>query len=353
MNPCALNVRALPFFALSLCALNLCASNPGALTLRGPGLTAAAEVAHAYDTILNADFDRLPALEEATCGPAPEEVCFVLRALSSWWQIQLDPESLALDAGFSALVERAIDETTAWTTREPGRAEAWFYLGAARGARAQWKVLRHERLSAARDGKRIKAALERALALDPEMHDAAFGIGLYRYYADVAPAFLRWLRWLLLLPGGDRAEGLEQMLRASRHGTLVQGEADYQLHLIYLWYEERFADALELVLALQQRYPQNPLFRQIEAEIRDVYFSDARGSLAASESLLALARTGEVHRADLAEVHARLNIATQLDRLGDRDRARAMLDRLIDERPSAPAGALRRAERLRHAMDRR
>jgi hypothetical protein len=27
------------------------------------------------------------------------------------------------------------------------------------------------------DGKRIKAALERALALDPGMHDASFGIG--------------------------------------------------------------------------------------------------------------------------------------------------------------------------------
>ena len=53
--------------------------------------------------------------------------------------------------------------------RRPGprasreRAEAWFYLGAAYGARVQWRVLREQRLAAARDGKRIKESLERAL----------------------------------------------------------------------------------------------------------------------------------------------------------------------------------------------
>ena len=68
-------------------------------------------------------------------------------------------------------------------------------------------MLRGEQLAAARDGKRIKDALERALALDPALQDAYFGIGLYHYYADVAPAAFKMLRWLLLLPGGDRARG--------------------------------------------------------------------------------------------------------------------------------------------------
>jgi hypothetical protein len=68
-------------------------------------------------------------------------------------------------------------------------------------------VLRRERLSAARDGKRIKEALERALTLDPRLQEAYFGIGLYHYYADVAPTAAKMLRWLLLLPGGDKAQG--------------------------------------------------------------------------------------------------------------------------------------------------
>ena len=114
---------------------------------------------------------------------------------------------------------RAIAEAERLAAAEPNRAEAWFYLGAAYGVRAQFRVYRVERLAAARDGKRIKEALEKALALDPAMHDAEFGIGMYRYYAGVAPAIFRFLRFLLLLPGGDREGGLAQLERASHAGT--------------------------------------------------------------------------------------------------------------------------------------
>ena len=140
------------------------------------------------------------------------------------------------------------------------RAEAWFYLGGAYGARAQWRGLRGDALAAARDGKRIKDALEKALALDPALQDAYFGIGLYRYYAAVAPALARMLRWLFLLPGGDREEGLAQMLRARERGELLTSEADHQLALIYLWYEKRPDRALELMRALSQRHPRNRAF---------------------------------------------------------------------------------------------
>ena len=198
---------------------------------------------------------------------------------------------------------------------EPKRAEAWFYVGAAYGVRAQFRVYRVERLAAARDGKRIKEALEKALALDPAMHDAEFGIGMYRYYAGVAPAIFRFLRFLLLLPGGDREGGLEQLERAGQLGLLVRGEAQFQIHVLYLWYEHKSKEALAIIRGLQQRYPHNPLFRQIEAEILDVYFHDHAASLKASEQLLALAQSRAVFRADIAEQRrARRNIATADER---------------------------------------
>lgn len=313
------------------------------------GLTAGPVVAAAYDVVLNADFDRMPEVLARTCPPAPVVACLGLRALATWWEIQLDPQDTSLDARFAREVEAAIAEATAWTAREPERAEAWFYLGAGLGTRGQWRVLRERRLAAARDGTRIKAALERALALDPDLHDARFGIGAYRYYADIAPAYLRWLRWLLLLPGGDRAGGLAEMEQASRHGVLVGAEAQYQLQVVYLWYENRFIEALALIRGLQQRYPRNPLFRQIEAEILDVYVHDAAASLEASTRLLAAAERGDVNRAALAAVAARLNIAVQLDRLGHRDRARAALDALLAANPIAPRAAVERARALRRA----
>jgi hypothetical protein len=340
--------RAFPLLVLALTALALPAASAPKT-----GLTAAPVVARAYDAVLDADFDRMPEVLTATCGPAPPVACLGLDALALWWEIQLDPTSRALDGRFSRKVDAAITEAARWAAREPDRAEAWFYLGAALGVRGQWKVLREERLSAARDGKRIRDALERALALDPTMRDADFGIGVYRYYAAVAPAYLRWLRWLLFLPGGNRAEGLAAMERASREALLVRAEAQYQLHVVYLWYEQRARDARQLVVGLQSRYPRNPLFWQIEADIDDLYLHDANASLAASERLLARARGGQVNRASMAEIRARLNIAVQLERLGQRDRARAEVDAIIAAQPKAPADALTRARALRRRLDRR
>jgi tetratricopeptide (TPR) repeat protein len=276
-----------------------------------PGITAAPVIAHAYDLILDANFDALNSVLPSTCPPAPAVACRGLEALSLWWQIQLDLRNRSLDATFVAAADRAINDALRMTQAEPQRAEAWFYLGAAYGVRSQYRVYRQERLAAARDGKRIKESLERAIALDPAMHDAEFGIGMYRYYAGVAPAIFRFLRFLLLLPGGDRAGGLDQLERASRDGVLVRGEAQFQIHVLYLWYEHKAKEALAIIRALQERYPHNPLFHHIEAEILDVYFHDHAASLKASEQLLSLAQSHAVFRTDVAEKLARRNIAKQ------------------------------------------
>jgi hypothetical protein len=173
---------------------------------------------------------------------------------------------------------------------------------------------------------------------------------MYRYYADVAPAVLKFLRWLLQLPGGNRVEGLQQLERAATEGQLVRGEAQYQIHVLYLWYEDKFREALGIVRTLQGRYPRNPLFYQIEAEILDVYFHDPAESLRASERLLARAAEGTVARPALAETVARLNMARQLHALKQTGAALAQLDAIIAAKPAMPAGALARAQRLRREI---
>jgi hypothetical protein len=42
---------------------------------------------------LDADFDRMPRSCATTCGPAPRVACLGLKALSTWWEILLDPQS--------------------------------------------------------------------------------------------------------------------------------------------------------------------------------------------------------------------------------------------------------------------
>lgn len=267
-------------------------------------LTESRRLAAVYDSILDAEFDRVAAQIRETCPPAPEAACKALAAISLWWQIQIEPESRALDQPLKTAVEAAQSVARAWSEREPRNAAAWFYVAAAYAPLIQWKVLRGERVSAARAGKSAKDALERALAIDPTIADAYFGIGVYHFYADVAPAYAKLLRWLLLLPGGDREKGLDEMREARARGELLTGEADFQLQQIYLWYERRPLDALALLETLDARYPHNPIFLERIADVHDTYLHDVDASLAAWQRLLDRARDDRIARAPLIAAHA-------------------------------------------------
>ena len=283
------------------------------------GLTGLAALKVAYDALLDARFDRAGEALRAACGPAPREACEVLDATSLWWQILVDSRDTSRDAAFQRKVNQAIDLCEQWVAREPERAEAWFYLGGAYGARVSWRVERSQRLAAARDGKRIKEALERALALEPTLEDARFGIGLYKYYADIAPTAAKILRFLLLLPGGDKVAGLRDMQATEARGQLVAGEALYQLHWIYFWYEQQPGRGLDALERLVARYPGNPHFLQRIGEAQVEYFHDAARSLAAWQRLADTASASGVPQ--LAEVRGRLGVAEQLDVLFETDRS--------------------------------
>jgi predicted Zn-dependent protease len=160
------------------------------------------------------------------------------------------------------------------------------------------------------------------------------------------------LRWLLLLPGGDRAGGLAEMQKARAGGLLSRDEADYQLHIIYVWYEKQPQRALEYLEGLIARHPRNPHFRQAFAEILDFYIDDTAASLRAWQALLDAARRKEVAAPAMAEVAARLGVASQLDQLSQSGAALEHLHAVIAAKPGEPFGALARAHlQLGDALD--
>lgn len=310
------------------------------------GLSEVSRLAAIYDNVLGSRFDRAREDLRSACPPAPSEACQTLQVALVWWQVVLDPHSRVFDDELEAAAALAIAATDAWTRREPRRAEAWFYHAASYGPLVQLRVLRGQRLAAARDGNRIRIALERALSLDPSLHDARFGIGLYHYYADVAPAAAKMLRWLFLLPGGDRRQGLREMLEARDRGRLLVGEADFQLHWLYLWYEHQPQRAIELLQGLHARYPTNPVFLQRIAEVQDEYVHDHPASAASWQALLDRVTAGSMGAAALAETRAQLGLAVQLDALHETDRAIVYLQRVVQSKPAAPFGALPHAQLL-------
>jgi hypothetical protein len=322
--------------AFSVAALvGILAQTPPATT----GLTASAQLAAVYDTILHARFDQARAELARTCPPAPAESCLALAEVVLWWEIQLDPDNRRLDKALESAAATAMAAAERWTKREPHRAEAWFYLAGAHAPLEQWRILRGQKLAAARDAIGLKSALDRTLTLDPSLQDAYFGIGLYHYYAAVAPAALKMLRWLLFLPGGDREAGLREMQRARDGGALLRGEADYQLHWLYLWYEHQPARALELLRGLDARYASNPIFLARIAEVERDSLRDHAASATAWQTLLDRANAKQVAAAEMTTVRARIGLAQEFLAMSDARRAIDVVRSTADAHPTAPYGA--------------
>jgi len=310
------------------------------------GLSESASLARAYALVYDADFAAADVELQKTCGPAPLEACHLIGAANQWWRHYLDIDNHAPDQALQTRFAGVIDETEKWTVREPQRAEAWFYLGAAYGLRVQYHANHAEYLAGARDGKRVKESLEKCLALDPGLQDANFGIGMYEYYADIVPSVLKWFRWMFALPGGNKDKGMRQMLQTRGLGLLMKDEAAYQLHFVEIWYEKQPELALDLLAELRGRRPHNPMFLLNTAQVHENYRGDHTSALREYQLLVEGARTGSLHEADLAAAWGHLGAAEQFEALAEADRAMDEARQVIDARALRPFGAMARAQLL-------
>ena len=239
------------------------------------------ELGRVYDSILEARFDQVDAELQARVRPGPGEACDVLAATALWWRILLDPDSRALDDEFSTRGrarhshQRRVDRARRRTTQRPGSTWAAPTPRGCSGAccvTPSWQP--HATASAS--SRRSNAPSSSA----PDLDDAYFGIGMYQVLrrrraggSEVSAVPAAAARWRSR--SGPRADAPRAQPRAA-----LQGEADYQLHVIYLWYEESTDRALELLRDLEKEYPANPLFLSSIAEIQDTYLHDITASLA-------------------------------------------------------------------------
>ena len=106
------------------------------------------------------------------------------------------------------------------------------------------------------------------------------------------------------------------------NGALLRGEADYQLHWIYLWYEEQpQRGARRCCSALHARYPRNPLFAAAHRRGRGAVPPRSGGQPRHVAGTAGSGRRRRVHAAPLAATRARLGSAERLDELYETDRA--------------------------------
>ncbi|MGD0124780.1 MAG: hypothetical protein ABSF46_05430 [Terriglobia bacterium] len=226
--------------------------------------------------LMDGDFDAATeAFHQIQKSDPDSPLGYVLEADESWWKIYLTEGDLVepdvfearteavtpYDNDFGRMDQLAINKAEARIKAHQDEALNYFYEGMAYGLRAQLEALRDHALATARAGKKLRSLSLNALKLDPNLNDAWFGVGLYNYFVDTLPTYVKMLRFLILLPGGDRVEGLRQMRVAMDKGQLVPAEAKFHLAKNYSRAIDRqYATSLEMFRQMQRQYPHNPLW---------------------------------------------------------------------------------------------
>src|SRR5579862_7864491 len=149
----------------------------------------------------------------------------------------------------------------------PATADMHFYAGMGDAFFARLYGLRAETKLAARYGVRARERLIRAEALDPNLADADFGLGLYNYYADTLSSVAKMLRFFIGIPGGSKPDGIRQLNHAISEGTLTPVEARFFLTLCLHNYDQKYEQALEVSAPLEEKYPSNPIFHLIRGDL--------------------------------------------------------------------------------------
>ena len=208
-------------------------------------------------------FSRLAALHpDDPSGPALEASALI------WWGTAQQDDGFAGDSIDALLTEAAgrAERAAAAATTDTARVAALFWLGTATGYRARQAELHGHYWRAARDARRMRAALGRALALDSSCVDCQLGLGVYEYALARAGVLARLVARLIGLGGGDAARALERLRRVSQEGTLARLEAQW-VYANALVRESGSDAALgeegrRIVAELAARFPDNPVFRR-------------------------------------------------------------------------------------------
>jgi tetratricopeptide (TPR) repeat protein len=204
---------------------------------------------------------------------------YLLETEALWWRIWCTSADfkygmsdarrrpkLAGDQRYLELAGRALSLAEA-QIKQGESAEMHFYAGMAEASLARLYGLRAENRNAARAGVRAREHLFRAKALDTDLADADFGLGLYNYYVDTLSSLARILRFFMGIPGGSKQEGVRLLENALARGQLTSNVARFYLALNLHRYDQQYERALAVLTPLVESYPENPLFQLARGDL--------------------------------------------------------------------------------------
>lgn len=263
-------------------------------------------------------------------------------ALGAWFgSLFVTMARLDYDDGLAPALEEGVDALIDAASARYGRStqdvEALYYLAQAYLLRSTYRLNFDKGMwGAARDAAKSKNFSEAYIKRHPEHGDAYLALGLYNYYVDIAPSFVKVLRVLLLLPAANRAEGLRQLERAAASGQMFAPFAETALAGIYGSFEGQLEVAIPRAERLVRRFPGNAEMRM---ELAALYLHPAVEDFGRAEEhyMAVRQRAAGGHARHVSQRHsAILGLASVRRNQWRIEEAAALLTPLINTAPGKP-----------------
>lgn len=165
----------------------------------------------------------------------------------------------ALRARFDAALDRTENSALARLGKDARNRDALFAMTMASGLRADYAALIEKRnLASLHFTKQATGWAQQLLVVDPGCYDAHLATGVSQY---VVGSMSAPVRWLVRLGGvsGDKAAGIRELQVTADRGQYLAPFARILLAIAYVRDKDK-ARARELLVALRNDFPGNPLF---------------------------------------------------------------------------------------------
>lgn len=216
----------------------------------------------------NMDFDQgIQHFNRLTSNHPESPHGYLFKTVSYYYLYLTDMENAESEKVFKDLANETISLSSKKLRADPDNLDALFCMGTAHIYLAAFYGENDSWIRAYWYGKEGINYLKRVIALNPAYHDAYLGLGLYHYYADVMPRFVKAISSLLGVEA-NREKGLQQLHKAYQNGRFTSVEAGFFLGYIYLYLEKKHTKSLPFLEYVGKRFPDNPIFQIV---LGDVY----------------------------------------------------------------------------------
>lgn len=240
---------------------------------RGGGLTLPPEAQQVLNKIYEGDAGAAIPLARALEQAQPElPLGFALEGEALWWNRYCGALELKYgimeawkrskdpgDDAYFKLTDHVVQLAQAQLAKAD-TAEMHVYAGMGWALKARLYGLRGENRNVAHAGVNARTEMLRALELDPQMADATGGLGIYNYYVATLPAIVKFIRFFMGIPGGDKEAGLRQMETGMKEGVLLRVDVRFIFAKSLRLYDQKYEEALQIALPLVEQYPKNAIF---------------------------------------------------------------------------------------------